>query len=220
MSNTPNKRLRHFSLADRLIREFDRGLRVVTLQRRTISAPYPAQDMIEDDLSLQESVESARLMRVNHAGEIAAQGLYHGQALTAQNQETLQQMETSAQEELNHLAWSETRLAELKSPRSLLSPFWYASSYLLGASAGWVGDRWSLGFVAETEAQVERHLDDHLGQLPVEDNRSRAILERMREDERHHGEEARKLGAQELPKPIKKIMTLVSKSMTSGAYWI
>jgi len=220
MSNTPNKPLRHFSLADRLIQEFDRGLRVVTLQRRTISAPYPAQDMIEDDLSLQERVESARLMRVNHAGEIAAQGLYHGQALTAQNQQTLRQMETSAQEELNHLAWCETRLSELNAPRSLLSPFWYASSYVLGASAGWVGDRWSLGFVAETEAQVERHLDDHLGQLSVEDNRSRAILEQMREDERHHGEEARKLGAHELPKPIKKIMTLVSKGMTSGAYWI
>lgn len=220
MNNRPNKPLRQFSLADRLIQEFDRGLRVVTLQRRTVSETYPAEGMIEDELSLQETVESARLMRVNHAGEIAAQGLYHGQALTAQNQETLRQMETSAQEELNHLAWCETRLAELKAPRSLLSPFWYASSYLLGAAAGKVGDQWSLGFVAETEAQVERHLDNHLGHLSAADNRSRAILEQMREDERHHAEEARKLGARELPKPIKKIMTLVSKGMTSGAYWI
>ena len=220
MNNRPNKPLRQFSLADRLIQEFDRGLRVVTLQRRTVSETYPAEGMIEDELSLQETVESARLMRVNHAGEIAAQGLYHGQALTAQNQETLRQMETSAQEELNHLAWCETRLAELKAPRSLLSPFWYASSYLLGAAAGKVGDQWSLGFVAETEAQVERHLDNHLGQLSAADNRSRTILEQMREDERHHAEEARKLGARELPKPIKKIMTLVSKGMTSGAYWI
>jgi len=220
MSNTPNKALRQFSPADRLIQEFDRGLRVVTLQRRTTSVAYPAQHMIEDQLSLPEQVESARLMRVNHAGEIAAHGLYHCQALTARNQETLRQMETSAQEELNHLAWCETRLAELKAPRSLLSPFWYVTSYLLGATAGWVGDRWSLGFVAETEAQVEHHLDNHLGQLSLNDNRSRAILEQMRDDERHHGDEARKLGAYELPKPIKKIMTLVSKCMTSGAYWI
>lgn len=220
MSDIPRKPLRQFSLADRLIREFDRGLRVVTLQRRSVSAAYPAAAMTEDDLSLQETLESARLMRVNHAGEIAAQGLYHGQALTAHNQETLRQMESSAQEELNHLAWCETRLAELKAPRSLLSPFWYSSSYLLGATAGWVGDRWSLGFVAETEAQVEHHLDNHLGLLPLADSRSRMILEQMRDDERRHGEEARKLGAHELPKPLKKIMMLVSKGMTSGAYWI
>jgi ubiquinone biosynthesis monooxygenase Coq7 len=159
-------------------------------------------------------------MRVNHAGEIAAQGLYQGQAATAELPEVRAAMEQAAEEENDHLAWCEARLAELGSRPSVLGPLWYAGAFAIGAGAGLVGDRWSLGFVAETERQVVRHLEEHLGMLPADDARSRAILEQMKEDELAHGSAALEAGGAELPRPVKALMGLVSKLMTRGAYWV
>lgn len=157
-------------------------------------------------------------MRVNHAGEIAAQGLYQGQAATARLEQVRESMERAAQEENDHLAWCEERLAELGSRPSVLNPLWYAGAFAIGATAGLVGDRWSLGFVAETERQVVRHLEDHIGRLPEGDSRSRAILEQMKTDEQHHGAVAEQAGGAKLPLPVRKLMGLVSKVMTGGAY--
>jgi ubiquinone biosynthesis monooxygenase Coq7 len=208
------------SLADRLIEEFDRGLRTLTKKSRHAQRDNPALHVAETELSENDIQTAGRLMRVNHAGEIAAQGLYHGQALTAQKQETLDRMQISAAEEEDHLAWCEQRLHELNTSRSLISPFWYWGSYAMGATAGVFGDKWSLGFVAETEKQVEQHLENHLNRLPENDIKSRAIIEVMKDDERHHGEEAKKLGGVDLPTPIQQGMKLVSKVMTVGAYWV
>lgn len=208
------------SLCDTLINEFDRGLRTLTKPSRSTARHSPAKDIDEADLSEQEAQLSGRLMRVNHAGEISAQGLYHGQALTARDNATLKQMRISAKEEEDHLAWCEQRLNELHTPTSMIAPFWYTSSYIIGATAGLFGDKWSLGFVAETENQVEKHLQNHLEKLPPQDNKSRAIIEIMQQDERRHGDAARNLGGFNLPSPIKKAMQAVSKVMTKGAYWI
>lgn len=207
-------------LADRFIEEFDRGLRTLTKKSRHARRENPALHVPEIELSDNEIQKAGRLMRVNHAGEIAAQGLYHGQALTARQQETLDRMHISATEEEDHLAWCEQRLTELKTSRSLISPFWYWGSYAMGATAGLFGDKWSLGFVAETEKQVEKHLDNHLLRLPDNDDKSRSIIEVMKDDERHHGEEAKKLGGVDLPTPVQQGMKLVSKVMTVGAYWV
>ena len=157
-------------------------------------------------------------MRVNHAGEIAAQGLYQGQAATARLEEVRDAMERAADEENDHLAWCEERLAELGSRPSILNPLWYAGAFTIGAVAGLVGDRWSLGFVAETERQVVRHLDDHLGMLPPDDDRSRSILEQMKVDEERHGAVAEDAGGASLPAPVRHLMSVVSKVMTRGAY--
>lgn len=205
---------------DRLIIEFDRGLRTLTSLDRPAQRENPANDYNGPDFSDQNREKAGRLMRVNHAGEVAAQGLYHGHALTARSEDTLQRMQQSAREEEDHLAWCEERLQELQTPRSLIGPLWYFGSYVIGATTGLFGDRWSLGFVAETEAQVEQHLNNHLGKLPEEDQKSRAILEQMKVDEQQHGEAARRLGGVELPQPIRKAMKLISKIMTTGAYWI
>ena len=207
-------------LSDLIIEEFDRGLRTLTKQSRTTQRGNPADAINTHELSEKEMLISGKLMRVNHAGEIAAQGLYHGQSLTAKNKSTQQQMKISAKEEEDHLAWCEQRLIELNTPRSLITPAWYLGSYTIGATAGLFGDKWSLGFVAETEDQVERHLENHLNKLPREDSKSRAIIEKMKADEHHHGESARNLGGVPLPKSVQKAMQLVSKVMTTGAYWI
>jgi ubiquinone biosynthesis monooxygenase Coq7 len=159
-------------------------------------------------------------MRVNHAGEVAAQGLYHGQALVARNSGTRALLQHAAREEADHLAWCERRLTELDSRPSLLSPLWYAGSFAIGAAAAALGDRTSLGFVAETERQVEHHLSDHLGRLPSGDARSRAIVEAMREDEVAHGAVAQAAGAAELPGPMRALMRATAGIMTSTAYWI
>jgi len=159
-------------------------------------------------------------MRVNHAGEIMAQGLYQGQALTARLGEVREAMEQAAQEEFDHLAWCEDRLNELGSRPSLLNPLWYAGAFALGAGAGLAGDRWSLGFVSETEAQVVEHLDNHLGRLPQADRKSRAIIEQMKQDEARHGTEAREAGGAPLPPPAKGLMQLMSRVMTRAAYWV
>ncbi|HXC60974.1 MAG TPA: 2-polyprenyl-3-methyl-6-methoxy-1,4-benzoquinone monooxygenase [Steroidobacteraceae bacterium] len=167
-----------------------------------------------------ERRHTAGLMRVNHAGEIAAQGLYHGQALTARNPETRALLERAAREESDHLAWCEQRLKELRDRPSLLDPLWYAGSFAIGALAGLAGDRRSLGFVAETERQVERHLDGHLEQLAPSDTRSRAIIEQMRADERSHGELAQAAGGVALPTPVQHLMRTTARIMTTTARWI
>jgi ubiquinone biosynthesis monooxygenase Coq7 len=208
------------NFSDRLIEEFDRGLRTLTKSSRHAQRSNPAETLKENDLSDKEAQLSGRLMRVNHAGEIAAQGLYHGQSLTARDNATLNQMQISAKEEEDHLAWCEQRLNELQTPRSLIGPMWYLGSYAIGATAGLFGDRWSLGFVAETEDQVEKHLDSHLQKLPNQDQKSRAIVEKMKQDEHQHGQAARDLGGKQLPSAVQKTMQLVSKVMTTGAYWV
>lgn len=208
------------SITDRLIREFDRSLRTLTKSSRHAQRSNPAELLDESALSAKETQLSGRLMRVNHAGEIAAQGLYHGQALTAKHATTLNQMQISAKEEEDHLAWCEQRLNELHTPRSFISPVWYVGSYAIGATAGLFGDHWSLGFVAETEDQVEKHLEGHLQKLPSHDLKSRAIIKKMKQDEHQHGKSARDLGGKPLPAPVQKAMRLMSKVMTTGAYWI
>ena len=161
--------------------------------------------------------ESAKLMRVNHAGEVAAQGLYHGQALTARSEETRRHLLAAADEEQAHLEWCEARLQQLGDRPSVLRPFWYGASYAMGAAAGLFGDRWSLGFVAETERQVSEHLDEHLERLPREDADSRAVLQRMRADEQRHGHEATRRGGAELPEPVRGLMRQVARVMKAGA---
>ena len=163
---------------------------------------------------------SAALMRVNHAGEIAAQALYHGQALVARSTKTRELLLKAAREETDHLAWCEARLRELDSRPSLLNPLWYAGSFAIGAAAALLGDRASLGFVVETERQVEGHLDEHLARLPPDDDRSRAILETMRTDEIAHGLSAKAAGGAELPSPVRVLMRSTARLMTSTAYWI
>ena len=163
---------------------------------------------------------SAGLMRVNHAGEICAQALYSGQALVARDPEVRRALQAAGSEERDHLAWCRARLHELGSRPSLLDPAWYAGSFALGVASGLTGDRWSLGFLAETEAQVEQHLKGHLERLPPDDERSRAILAQMRDDENRHGEAGRALGAAELPAPVKVAMRAFSRVMTRTAYWV
>jgi ubiquinone biosynthesis monooxygenase Coq7 len=171
-------------------------------------------------LSDPERREAAALMRVNHAGEIAAQALYHGQALVARSEATRGMLLEAAREETDHLAWCETRLKELDSRPSLLNPLWYAGSFAIGALAALLGDRTSLGFVVETERQVEGHLDEHLGRLPAGDTRSRAILQTMRADEIAHGAKARGAGGAELPSAVRALMRRTASIMTGTAYWL
>jgi ubiquinone biosynthesis monooxygenase Coq7 len=159
-------------------------------------------------------------MRVNHSGEVCAQALYHGQALTARDAAAKGALEHAAQEETEHLAWTERRIDELEGKKSLLNPLWYAGSFAMGAAAGLLGDRWNLGFLAETEHQVAAHLDGHLRRLPAEDEKSRAILEQMKEDEGRHATSALQHGAAALPDPAKFAMRFASRVMTRTAYWI
>ena len=163
---------------------------------------------------------SAGLMRVNHSGEICAQALYSGQALFARDPKVRAVLEKAAAEERDHLAWCRERLAELAARPSFLDPAWYAGSFALGVVSGLAGDRWSMGFLAETESQVERHLETHLGRLPVDDARSRAVILQMRDDEHRHGESGRALGAADLPYPVKLAMRAASGVMTRTAYWV
>ena len=162
---------------------------------------------------------SAGLMRVNHTGEICAQALYSGQALFARNPEVRAALQSAASEERDHLAWCRTRLRELDARPSILDPAWYAGSFALGVVSGLAGDRWSMGFLAETEQQVERHLDGHLEKLPRDDARSRAVILQMRDDEHRHGEAGRALGGAELPHVVRLAMQAASKAMTKTAYW-
>ncbi len=193
---------------------------------RTLAAPpvagrsSPAGTDDPRNLGDEERRRAAALMRVNHAGEVAAQALYEGQALTARNPQVRDTLRRAAEEEGDHLAWCDERLRELDSRPSLLNPLWYAGSFAIGAIAGAMGDRVSLGFLVETERQVEGHLDEHLERLPREDARSRVVLEQMKRDEMRHGAAAQAAGAAELPTPIKLLMKLTSKVMTRTAYWL
>ena len=209
---------RHYSPADKFLMHLDTGLRTVLGRPQTTERPNPAENIEDAELTESEKELAGRLMRINHAGEVAAQGLYEGQSLTARLPEVRDKMERAAMEENDHLAWCENRLNELGSHKSLLNPLWYGGSLAIGALAGLAGDKWSLGFVTETENQVVRHLDSHLKQLSEKDNKSRAILEQMKEDEGHHATAALHAGGAELPKPIKQLMGLTSRIMTKTAY--
>lgn len=198
----------------------DKAMRTVFGSPETTERANPAAGHTEPELSAEEQRRVAGLMRVNHAGEVSAQALYQGQALTAKLPEVRGKMDRAALEENDHLAWCEQRLTELDSHTSLLNPLWYAGSFAIGALAGLAGDKWSLGFVVETEKQVVKHLDEHLERLPEQDHKSRAILEQMREDEAHHATTALKAGGAELPEPVKQLMSLTSRVMTRTAYYI
>jgi ubiquinone biosynthesis monooxygenase Coq7 len=186
----------------------------------TPAASTPGASTGELVLEEADRRRSARLMRVNHAGEVAAQALYRGQALTAGERCAATAMSQAAAEEIDHLAWCEARIAELGGRVSLLNPLWYAGSFLIGSLAGALGDRTSLGFLSETERQVESHLQDHLDRLPAADRRSRAIVEQMQHDEIEHGAKAETLGAATLPAWVKAAMRLTSRLMTRGSYWL
>lgn len=208
---------RHLNAVDHLLISLDRGLRTVFAAPQTTERPNPAKDIEETELDEQQRRLAGDLMRINHAGEVAAQGLYQGQALTARLPKVRTAMERAALEENDHLDWCAKRIEQLGTHTSVLGPFWYAGSFGMGALAGALGDRWSLGFVAETEHQVVRHLDDHLQRLPAEDHKSRAILEQMRTDELHHATTAMESGGAPLPQPVKKLMSMTSKVMTGLA---
>ena len=208
------------ALIDRFIIEFDTALRSVVGGAHA-HRPTPGLDIQSTALlDVKEREHAAGLMRVNHVGEVCAQALYQSQKLVARNPEIRQMLDHSGQEEMDHLAWCETRLQELGSHTSYLNPIWYAGSFAIGLAAGLAGDKWSLGFVAETEKQVENHLESHLQKLPVEDERSRAIVDQMRIDEIEHGQAAISAGGAALPEPIQKLMQAMSKVMTSTAYKI
>ncbi|WP_250461438.1 2-polyprenyl-3-methyl-6-methoxy-1,4-benzoquinone monooxygenase [Microbulbifer litoralis] len=203
---------------DRLLLQADRALRTLSPGTPCHGRQSPAGAEPEAELSDAERRHAAGLMRVNHSGEVCAQALYQGQALTARLPEVRGEMEKAADEEIDHLAWCEQRLAELDSRPSLLNPLWYGLSFGLGAAAGKVGDRVSLGFVAATEEQVCKHLESHLQQLPAQDRRSRAVVEQMRIDEEEHGHAALEAGGARFPAPVKGLMTLVSRAMTAASY--
>ena len=211
---------RHYSPVDHLLMNVDLGLRTLLGKPVVTERPNPADAVEEAELDTHQKDLAARLMRINHAGEVSAQGLYQGQALTARLPEVRDKMERAALEENDHLAWCESRIRQLGGHKSYLNPFWYAGSVTIGALAGLAGDRWSLGFVAETEHQVVRHLDSHLTRLDEKDAKSRAILEQMKEDEGHHATVALQAGGAELPGPIKRLMQLTSKVMTRTAFWL
>jgi ubiquinone biosynthesis monooxygenase Coq7 len=202
---------------DRLILEFDKALRTVFASAPTTRA-MPGQNLPDPPLAEAERVHSAALMRVNHVGEVCAQALYQGQALTCRDPAIRQALRQAAWEETEHLNWTERRIGELGGRKSLLNPLWYAGSLAIGMVAGKLGDDWSLGFLAETERQVESHLDSHLTSLPVHDQRSRAVVDQMKADEIRHAETAVHWGARELPAPVKAAMKSMSKVMTATAY--
>ena len=205
------------SLIDSIIPEFDKALRAVFAAAPT-RRPMPGQDLPEAAMSEDEKRHVAALMRVNHCGEICAQALYQGQALISHDPAVRRELDQAAWEETEHLNWTERRIAELGGRKSVLNPLWYAGSVAIGLAAGLAGRRWSLGFVTETERQVEAHLTDHLGRLPEDDLRSRAIVERMRSDEVRHGSAARDAGGADLPTPVRGLMRLASRVMTRTAY--
>lgn len=206
-------------MLDRLIVEFDKALRTVCA-RGASSRPIPGSDLPEADLTSREKRHAAALMRVNHCGEICAQALYQGQALTTQSVRLRDSLRRAAVEEGDHLAWTERRLNELGGRTSLLKPVWYGGALAIGIAAGKLGDAWNLGFLAETERQVEAHLEGHLTQLPANDQKSWAIITAMKADEIGHAQTAVGLGARELPAAVRQAMRLAAGVMTRTAYWI
>jgi len=208
------------NLVDQIICEVDKGIKFSLHNYQKENRRYPAHGINEDNLSEIERSHSANLMRVNHSGEVAAQGLYRGQAMTAKLEGTREKMDHAAQEELDHLSWCNKRLQELNEHPSLLNPAWYALSFGMGAAAGLAGDKWSLGFVHETEEQVVRHLEGHLDDLSLNDKKTAAILEQMQVDESKHSEEALESGAKNLPEGLKRVMSVIAKVMTKTSYYI
>lgn len=211
---------RQYSLFDRLLVQGEQAMRTLVPGAAQAARPSPALHLRSDNLDDAQRQHVAGLMRINHTGEVCAQALYQGQALTARLPDVREQMEQAAAEEVDHLAWCEQRLNELGSRTSVLNPVFYGLSFGIGAVAGKISDRISLGFVAATEQLVERHLDDHLTQLPEDDLKSRAILEQMREDEIEHGSQALQAGGVVFPRPVKGVMKLMSKVMTGVTYRI
>ncbi len=209
---------RELSRVDRLLASANNALRTVASPAGRPARDNPAETLDDGRLTPAQKSHAAGLMRVNHAGEIAAQALYQGHATVARDKTIERQMQRAADEEFDHLAWCEQRLEELGESPSKLAPFWYAGAFAIGAASGILGDKWSLGFIAETERQVCEHLDSHLEGLPDEDVRSRAIVKTMRDEEQEHGENAVNAGAAELPEPVKKLMQLTAKVMTTTAY--
>lgn len=204
---------------DTLIINFDKGMRTLFAHAQT-ARPIPGADLPEADLSDAEKKLAGALMRINHSGEICAQALYQGQALTAKDPETQKALEQAAWEETEHLAWCESRIQELGSHKSLLNPFLYTGSLAIGAFAGALGDKWSLGFLAETEHQVGKHLEGHLQRLPAHDDKSHAVLSQMQQDEAKHATTALEHGGAALPPPVKLAMKLSSKVMTKTTFWV
>ena len=204
---------------DKFIIGFDKGLRTLFAPAQSLR-PVPGDALADVPLDDAQRRSSAALMRVNHSGEVCAQALYQGQALTARDASAKQALERAAQEETEHLAWTERRIAELGGSKSALNPLFFAGSFAIGALSGLLGDKWNLGFLAETERQVVQHLDGHLQRLPAEDQKSRAIIEQMRNDEAKHATSALDHGAAELPGPVKAAMKASSKVMTETAYWL
>ena len=204
---------------DRLIVEFDKGLRTLLSQAHSVR-PYPDEKLIESPLTEAEKQQAAALMRVNHSGEICAQALYQGQALTAKYPVVQQKLQQAAQEETEHLAWTAQRVRELGGHLSVLNPLWYTGSLAMGACVGLLGDKWNLGFLRETERQVGAHLQSHLEKLPVQDEKSRAIVAQMYIDEVAHADMATALGGVVLPKPAQMAMKLNGKVMTTAAYYV
>lgn len=206
-------------MLDQLITEFDKGLRTVFAEAHTVR-PHPDRDVPDTPLEAQEKRHAAALMRINHSGEVCAQALYNGQALTARNPETEAALRQASQEETEHLAWCEKRIAELGGHKSLLNPIWYGGSFALGVLAGALGDKWNLGFLAETENQVGKHIENHLTRLPGNDTKSRAVLEQMKIDEARHATTALDHGGAQLPAPVRFAMKMTSKVMTHTTYRI
>ncbi|HIP53644.1 MAG TPA: 2-polyprenyl-3-methyl-6-methoxy-1,4-benzoquinone monooxygenase [Chromatiales bacterium] len=211
---------RDYTPFDRLLLNVDQTVRTLFGRPQVTERPNPAEGVEEADLTEDQRDHVARLMRIDHTGEVCAQALYQGQALTARLPEVRDKMERAAREENDHLAWCDTRLQELHDHKSYLNPFWYLGSLAIGAAAGLAGDKWSLGFVAETERQVEKHLEEHLAQIPPQDQKSRAILEQMKDDEMRHAQMAKSAGGAELPEPVKLAMRFSSKVMTNTVHWL
>ncbi len=212
--------MRNYTPFDQLIINADTALRTLLGEPKVTEREYPAGNVSDAEFTEQERKHIAGLMRVNHSGEVSAQALYQGQSLTSSNREVKEKLHQAALEENDHLNWTRNRINELGSHSSFLNPLWYGGSFAIGAFAGAMGDKWNLGFLAETEHQVVRHLESHLNKLPGGDLRSRAILEQMKIDELKHATTAIEHGAAELPPPVKKLMAAMSKVMTTTTYYI
>jgi len=211
-------RSRDYSFLDKIIIQVDACLLTVFAKHQQYR-DYPAKDLHEPDLTSDQKRKSAGLMRVNHSGEVCAQALYNGQLVLARDEQTRSMLQHACDEETDHLAWTEQRLRELNDRTSYLNIFWYLNSFMIGLIASRCGDDWSLGFVEETEIQVTKHLDSHLGKLPAHDTKSQAVVQQMKIDEARHSESAANAGARELTFAIKKLMSLHGKVMTTLAYW-
>ncbi len=212
--------MRNYSPFDQLIISADTALRTLLGEPIVTEREYPANNISDAEFSAQEKKHITGLMRVNHSGEVSAQALYQGQSLSSSNREIKEKLQQAALEENDHLNWTRHRINELGGHTSFLNPLWYGGSFAIGAFAGAIGDKWNLGFLAETEHQVVEHLESHLNKLPGGDLRSRAILEQMKIDELKHATTAIEHGAAEMPPPVKKLMAAISKVMTGTTYYV